>query len=142
MRSLDQVSLQTRRWILIGYWAAIFLLTHWPDLDRIAQGSRWRFANSDKVVHASFYATWIVLWWWLLKATGRHGQRATAAWLLVGAAAYGIFDELTQGIVGRQPDVMDFACDVFAALVTLVVLMILNRRQRVPRAGLPGSATG
>lgn len=142
MRLLDRVSPPTRRRILIGYWASIFLLTHWPDLDRLGEGSRWLLSNTDKLVHASFYATWVALWWWVLKASGRHAGRATAVWLFVGAAAYATFDELTQGIVGRQPDVMDFACDVAAAFATLVVLNVLHRRRREASPGVPGSAPG
>ena len=62
--------------------------------------------GADKLLHGVMYAGWMVMWWWFLSAGGRRVTRTAAAWLIVGGAAYGVFDEMTQAIVDRQPDVL------------------------------------
>jgi VanZ family protein len=107
----------------------MYFLTHWPEVDRFRFRPEWPFPGFDKVVHALLYSGWIVLWWWVLSAGGRRVSRSAMGWLAVGAAAYGIFDEVTQAIVGRQPDPLDFACDMLGALGAMGVLALLQRRR-------------
>ncbi len=128
-----------RRWVLAGYWAAIYFLTHWPALDALRIRPTWLFPGSDKIVHASFYLLWAALWWWVLSAAKGRVDRAAAIWLVVGAAAYGAFDEVTQAIVGRQPDVLDFACDMLGATTAILVLAWWQRRRAAQQSAAVGS---
>jgi len=107
----------------------MYFLTHWPEVDRFRLRPEWPFPGFDKVVHGLLYAGWVVAWWWMLSTGGRRVSRSAMGWLAVGAAAYGIFDEITQAIVGRQPDLPDFAFDMLGALGTLAVLAVWQRRK-------------
>lgn len=132
-------SLRIRLWALLCYWAAIYFLTHWPEMDRLRFRPNWPYA--DKLVHGSFYAGWVFLWAWVLVAGGKPLDRTRSVWLLIAAAAYGIFDELTQAIVGRQPDVFDFAFDMLGSALALVLFLALQRRW-VRRVDLLSRRTG
>lgn len=132
MLSAEKPSSSLGRWVLAAYWVSIYFLTHWPDVDRFTQGVDW---PSDKVVHAGMYAGWAFLWWRVLGAALKPVPRAAVIWLLVGAAGYGVFDELTQAIVGRQPDVWDFACDMLGAGGVLLTLYLLQKREWAARGG-------
>jgi VanZ family protein len=74
------------------------------------------------------YGGWGLLWCWLLIGAGRRLDRAAVGWLIVGGAAYGVFDELTQAIVGRQPDVLDFVLDMLGVLLAIWVATWWQRR--------------
>jgi VanZ family protein len=121
------VSRDRRRWLLILYWIAMFLATHWPDIDRYAPEQMRAVPHLDKLVHFGMYAGWMLMWGWLLSAGGRRIASAVKVWLLVGGAAWGAFDELTQAFVDRQPSVGDFACDL-AGITAALVLLTLWRR--------------
>ncbi|MBI4579977.1 MAG: VanZ family protein [Planctomycetes bacterium] len=98
----------------------MFILTHWPEIER------WMPAppleEFDKLVHGLMYAGWAAMWFWLLTMGGRRVGRQATAWIIVGGAAYAIFDELTQAIVDRQPDLLDFGCDMVGLLISLAIL--------------------
>jgi VanZ family protein len=130
------------RWVLAGYWAVIYFLTHWPKLDDLKIRPDWLFPGSDKLVHACFYVGWIVLWWWVLTAGGRRLGRAAWVWLAVGAAGYAVFDEVTQAIVGRQPEVLDFSCDLLGAVAAILILSWWQKRREADRAEMVGSRAG
>lgn len=132
MKSVRHFPIPFRRWVLVAYWTLIYFSTHWPDIDRFKMGVEW---PSDKLVHAMLYAGWAALWWWVLAGSRGRVTKAAAIWLLVGAAGYGIFDELTQAIVGRQPDVLDFSCDMLGAAGVVFVLYFWQKRQPSVRSG-------
>lgn len=122
-----------RRWVLIGYWFALFVGTHTPDLDRYASGlGAWSFEHMDLIAHAILYSGWILAWWGLLSAEGRRVSGRQVSWLVIGGALWAMFDELTQALVGRTPDLADYAVDLLAMWVTLTVLW---RRQSRRGAG-------
>jgi len=119
-----------RRTCLIGYWLLIFVLTHTPDIDGLP-GARWLMHPFDFAVHACVYGGWAALWWWVLAARGSRVRGRMAAGILAGGAAYGIFDEMTQALVSREPSVGDFLADVAGvALVLLFFGWWFNRRLR------------
>lgn len=115
-----------RRAVLAAYWIGIFVLTHWPDIDRWKPPLDW--PDFDKLVHLALYGGWALLWCWLLLGVGRRLDRPAMAWLIVGGAAYGVFDELTQAIVGRQPDILDFVLDMVGVLLAIRVATWWQRR--------------
>lgn len=130
-------SRNARKWVLILYWIVIFSLTHWPDIDRFRPEGGWPIDN-DRVVHALAYGGWAVLWFWVLAAGGRRVSRGAVAWIVIGGSAYAAFDEMTQAIVDRHPDIVDFACDALGLWVTLALMMGWQRWRelRTLRAGV------
>jgi hypothetical protein len=122
MSVIPSLSATARRWVLIGYWTGIFVLTHWPEIDRWTSGLGWKFPGLDKVVHFGLYAGWGVLWWWLLTGGARRLTRREMNWLIVGGIAYAVFDETTQTIVGRQPEVLDLLADVAGVAAACILL--------------------
>ena len=121
-------SIVGRRWAVLVYWGVIFGLTHWPDLGRIEPPGFLDFPHQDKVIHALMYAGWVGIWWWLLSSAGRRVSGRAMAWLLVGGACYGVFDELTQDLVAREPSVWDLAADTLGLLVAVLSLRWRQRR--------------
>jgi VanZ family protein len=142
MLSADRPSQRIRRVVLAGYWTLMYFLTHWPGVDRFRIRPDWPFPDFDRFVHFTLYAGWAVLWWWVLAAGRRRVTRAAMVWLAAGAAVYAMFDEMTQAIVGRHPDPIDFAFDMLGVLSVLTVLSYWQRRQRFARMGMPHSRTG
>ncbi len=126
MAASQTINMNKRRLSLMLYWTVIFGLTHWPEIDRLAPHMP---SNFDKLVHASMYAGWMAVWWWVLRAGGGRVTTATSVRLIAAGAVYAIFDELTQAIVGRQPDVADFLCDLTGLVVAAVVLHAWQRRK-------------
>ncbi len=127
--------------MLIVYWITMYALTHWPRIDDLMPRV-WMFPNADKLVHASMFAGWGTLWWWLLSKSRGNVSRAACNWLVVGAAAYAAFDEVTQAIVSRTPDILDFACDMAGVLAALTLFQVWqNRRLRGSEALAPMKAS-
>lgn len=106
----------------------MFVLTHWPSIDRFAP--RWRPPHADKMVHFALYAGWTVLWWLLLSAGGRSIGKKTINWLVLGGLVYAVFDELTQGIVGREPSLGDLAADILGIVAATAVMQLWQKRRK------------
>ena len=74
------------------------------------------FPHADKVVHVAIYLGLTVLLWRAF-AFGRVTIRgSTIGLMIVGVAAYGALDEITQAAVNRTPSVGDWAADVLGIL--------------------------
>jgi VanZ family protein len=118
----------TRRWIfaaLVGataaYWLAIFVATHWPP-----RGATGPPAYNDKLAHFVAYGG---LAGGLMLAAIWLGKRNWRVMLLVfsAAALYGVFDECTQTLVGRTPDVKDWLADIAGAGVGILAAMGITK---------------
>ncbi len=132
-RSSGRESPGLRKAALSLYWVGIFLATHWPEIDRYKPSDNWPFRGFDSLVHASLYAGWVVMWWWLLSADGGRLGRPAVVWLLVAGLTYAVFDEATQGLVDRTPDPKDLLFDLLGILTGLL-LVSLWQRSRMSRA--------
>lgn len=119
-------SREIRRWSLILYWIVMFTSTHWPELDEYLPYIG-PYDYLDSVVHAVIYAGWIGMWWWFLSVENQRISRVVIVWLLVGGVIWAGFDELSQAIVARTPDINDFLCDL---LGMVLAVMVLSRWQR------------
>jgi len=116
-------SRELRRWALIVYWIVMFSATHWPDLGRYLP-DMGPFDFIDSVVHSAIYAGWVGMWWWFLSVGDRRVSRAAIGWLLVGGVIWAGFDEWSQAIVARTPDIVDFLCDLFGICVAVIILRL------------------
>lgn len=126
-------SLRTLRRLLIGCWILMFFMTHWPDLSRFEPEGGWPIPDFDRFVHFGMYAVWGSLWWLIILVSRGSVSRSVIGWVFVGGAAWAAFDEWTQAIVGRTPDIVDFACDMGGLLASLVVFRLYVRRRNKER---------
>lgn len=128
-------SLGTLRYLLIGWLILTFFATHWPDVSRFEPEGGWPIPDFDKFAHFGMYAVWGVLWWLVFLVSRGSVGRSVMAWVFTGGAAWAVFDECTQAIVGRTPDIMDFACDMGGLLASLIVFRLYVRRTGDPGTG-------
>jgi len=105
----------------------MFCATHWPDVDRFRPESGWPFPGFDRLVHFGLYAVWGFLWWLIFLVSRRAVSRWVIGWVLAGGIVWAAFDECTQAVVGRTPDVVDFVCDLGGLLASLVIFRLYWR---------------
>jgi VanZ family protein len=103
---------------LCGYLALMFSATHAPKIPKAIEP---RF--SDKWQHTLAYLGLGVLaglWWGTRRALWWRGT------LIVWGAilAYGAFDEITQPIVGRDADILDWRSDAIGSAIGLALITI------------------
>lgn len=134
-------SLRSLRRLLIGCWVLMFFMTHWPDLTPFEPESGWPIPEFDRIVHFGMFAAWGTLWWLILLVSRGSVSRSAIAWVLVGGGAWAVFDECTQAIVGRTPDIVDFACDMGGLLASLVGFRYYLRRTANERLVPPDGNT-
>ena len=134
--------LPTRRilWVLtILYWVILFALTHLPP-DRLPHGP-----GSDKVHHFTAYALLCFILGATLWQAFPSRRRLIPLLVLLVAAVYGGFDEITQILVGRDCELNDWLADVSGAATAGAVLYALQiytlRRTRTREAGLAVEST-
>jgi TRAP-type uncharacterized transport system fused permease subunit len=128
------VAVTRRRWrdlaFLVAlplYVVALFASTHVPHVRIPGQ-----IPQSDKVLHFTAFAILAFLAWQFQRARGRPpGPRFVwvAGPILI---AYAALDELTQDLVGRWTDPVDFAANA-AGIVTVLTVLELRRRWRARR---------
>ena len=115
------------RWVWIGYWCILFLLTHVP----VAGGVPTPIPYADKVYH-------FVLFFLLTWLGGRHvlrlGPRAPVTTLFVWGLVYicyAALDEWTQPLFGRIASQADWLSDIAGILTATVVLTLWRRRTSI-----------
>ena len=120
-------------WALtLGYWVTLFVFTHLPP-------SKLPHVNvSDKLEHFLAYGLLsfmggVTLW---VAFPNRRWVFRVPLLIVVGAAAYGAFDELTQPLTHRTCDIHDWYADCTGALGAAVVLVAFQRYVR-HRASAP-----
>jgi VanZ family protein len=130
----------TRRilWTLtVSYWLVIFTATHLPPAYLVGAP-----ALSDKLVHFLAYLALSFLVGTTFYLAFPTRRRIMPWAVIVLAAAYGAFDEVTQGLVRRTPDLHDWYADcagaVAAALVLYVLVRLFPTRAEMPVAQASG----
>lgn len=113
-----------RRAALILYWTAMFTATHLPRIPAIVPS----ISNIDLLAHLLLYGGWAALCWW-----GLADERGQVSWswivrLMLFAAIYAAFDELTQALVGRTPSIADYLADLCGVALVLLLLQGWSRR--------------
>ncbi len=122
-------------WLLTAAYAGFhFVMTHLPP------GNVPHFRTSDKTLHFLSYGflsgcLYLALW------LGGMPVKRTALLVLFCAASFGVFDEILQVPVGREPELMDWVVDVAAAIVAVacfsIARLVLDRRARRSRDARP-----
>ncbi|MFN3167580.1 MAG: VanZ family protein [Phycisphaeraceae bacterium] len=125
------------RWLLAGYWLALAVGTHWPNLSLMPeQDEPWVFEDvlkTDKLFHAMGFGGLMALL--ILAEVGGRGRpwaRRCGAALVVGVV-YAVLDELTQGLVpGREVNLADVVSNLLA-VVGVYLLAVLPAERAEPR---------
>ena len=79
--------------------------------------------------HVGVFGVLAVLFWWAL-GLGRWTGTRRAALAVVLTVMYGVTDEWHQSLVpGRTPDPMDVLTDAVGAIVAMLVVRWLERRE-------------
>ncbi len=104
------------RTCFVGYWIALAVATHWPQLDL----GPAPFDFFDKALHVGAYAVWT----WLLLLTGwlgPAGEGRTLWKVLLAAGFWAAVDEATQAIPGvnRSASALDWAADMAGAALAI-----------------------
>jgi VanZ family protein len=115
--------------LLAIYWLVLITATHLPKVPE-----PMGFRASDKVQHLVAYATLAALAGWVWSLVRPFGWRQALV-LLAIVAAHGILDEVTQPIVGRNADVLDWCADMVGATLGLSGLLIVQAAIRRWRSG-------
>ncbi len=118
------ISPKTARRIALGtlaiYWLALFAGTHLPGTTSLG------FSVSDKLLHFVAYAG---LGFLAVMAVGAMGRLRWSLLPLIflGLAAFAAFDELTQPLVSRTADWLDWYADVAGAAVGIACGAVVAR---------------
>lgn len=118
---------------LAVYWISLFCGTHIPRLPLPSH-----FNLIDKVCHFAAFAVLALLA--TLACATRRRDAGVLDWrtlrnLLLVIAAYGAFDEMTQPLVGRSRELLDWLADVMGALVgTAIFAGLWSVARRTERA--------
>jgi VanZ family protein len=127
--NLMRIKPSVRRTVLMAYWLAMFISTHWPDISRYRPATGWPIPYFGVVMHVGVYLIWTVLWCWFLAGIGKLTARGMVL-LFVGGMGYAGFDEWTQSFVDRSPDPDDFVVDVLGIALGLALSGLIHRRRQ------------
>ena len=119
------------RWIgvcLVVYWILAFALTHVPFSNESHEVAAWSIPHIDKVAHIAIYTglSFLLSVWFGMRRKSR-GAIAVALVVSLVLAAYAALDEITQGPVGRDPDVKDWFADLAGINLGLCGFFTLRR---------------
>lgn len=122
-------------WTLTALYAGVhFVMTHLPP------GNVPHFRSSDKVLHFLSYGLLSGCLYLALWLSGMSIKRAGLL-VLFCTASFGVFDEILQAPVGREPDLMDWVVNVAAACVAVtcfsIVRLVLKKRDPSPAPPVP-----
>jgi len=107
---------------LLIYWPALFVLAHIPIPDVI-----YRAGVSDKALHVLAYLVLVFLLWFAVAGEGKVRWNKPQPWLIILVVVwYGVIDELLQGYVGRNCDIVDFSANLVGVAAGLVLLSIVK----------------
>ena len=108
----------TRRTLLIavlsGYWITIFIGTHVPSIPQSLAD------QGDKSLHfVAYCGLAVVLLVWCARLRPLSVGTVAVLWLVI--AGYGVFDEVTQLLVGRDCELGDWIADIIGAASGLLI---------------------
>lgn len=109
----------------IVYAVCLFISTHIPEPPDLSDLG----PDSDKVMHAGAYFLLAILV--AASAARWFVQSPRNPWLLFALLlAYAAFDEVSQGPVGRSPEVLDWCADASGLMLGLSAMRVLLQTSR------------
>ena len=126
------------RVLLLFYWLALAIGSHWPRLD-LGDNTALPF-GVDKWLHVAGYAGLIVLF--LSARLGGGGRRVMVARTIVVLLAYALLDELTQHFVsGRTVTPQDYLASCLGLALGASAWLIWMRWRHPATAPVPNAAS-
>ena len=114
----------------VAIWAAAATLTHLPG--HLLPDPKF----DDCTLHGLAYFVLTLLLWLTLRAYAVAPLRRVL-WTAGVTICYGVLDEITQPLFGRNAELSDWAADIAAAATAIVVCeilaMIRSRQRAAPR---------
>ena len=108
--------------MLALYWPCLFVLAHIPVPQLVSQAG-----VSDKSVHFLSYLILVFFLWFSINFDRKVDWRRARGWLVFCLLVlYGVFDELSQGYVGRNCDIMDLVLDIAGIFSGLVLFSLFT----------------
>jgi VanZ family protein len=129
LEQAQAIARKRARRCLFGFWLLLVALTHVPN----PYPHRGEPQQFDKLVHFSLYATLatLALRALTLRAPG-SSTTVRCAGIFALVVAFGLFDEATQPITGRDFDWFDWLADGVGAITGIAIYEVVRRRTRVP----------
>lgn len=124
-------------WTLTALYAGFhFVMTHLPAgsvPDLPGRDKTWHFLSYGLMSGCLYLTLWI----------GGMPVRRTALVVVFSSALFALFDEILQGPVGREPELLDWIVDVAGAIVAATCLSLLrlgirSKSKEPPVAPAPG----
>ncbi|MDA7949999.1 MAG: VanZ family protein [Pirellulaceae bacterium] len=116
--------------LLVGYWLAMFVGSHYPHYARF----RPPVSGFDKMAHFAGYAglafllSAVLHFRYLIRSEGKPSPKIMFYLPIVVfsiTAVYGVIDELSQfPIPGRRPDILDWYADLAGSLLGLTCFQV------------------
>lgn len=110
-------------WVVLGlYWPAQFITTHIPRPPQL------QIFGRDVTLHVTAYFILTVLYWLARYGGVRPDLRQFKTYAALGLMAlYAVVDELTQKLVGRDCDFLDWVSNMSGILLALALVFLLRR---------------
>ncbi|MBW8000393.1 MAG: hypothetical protein FVQ80_00020 [Planctomycetes bacterium] len=107
---------------LIIYWVFLAIISHIPIPELVYQAR-----VSDKNLHLVAYMILVFLLWFSLRPEQKvNWRKITVWWVILIIGVYAVMDEVIQGVVGRNCDMMDFIADMAGVLAGLILFSIFS----------------
>ncbi|MEL1245703.1 VanZ family protein [Flavobacterium sp. DGU11] len=117
------------------FWAAIFwtlfiTVACLVSNDNFGELQKIQMPNKDKVLHATFYFVFTILWSYGLRTLKISDVRKRRMWAFIIAVSYGIIMEICQGLFTeeRTPDVVDAIANTTGSAIAVFVLWRYQKR--------------
>jgi len=108
--------------LLVFYWLIFLILAHIP-----VPGLVRKAGVSDKCLHFLAYLILVFLLWFAINPDKKVIWSKLAVWLVfIVVTGYGAVDELIQGCVGRNCDVMDIVANIAGTFSGLIMLSVFT----------------
>jgi len=108
--------------LLVLYWLSFFILAHIP-----VPGLIRKAGVSDKCLHFLAYLILVFLFWFAINPDKKVIWRKFAVWwIFFVVTGYGAVDELLQGCMGRNCDVMDVVANIAGTFTGLILLSVFT----------------
>jgi len=108
--------------LLVFYWLSFFILAHIP-----VPGLVRKAGVSDRGLHFLAYLILVFLLWFAVSPEQKVvWRKAVVWWVFIVLTGYGAVDELLQGFMGRNCDVMDIVANIAGTFTGLILFSVFS----------------
>lgn len=108
--------------MLVFYWLSFFILAHIPVPGLVSKAG-----VSDKGLHFLAYLILVFLFWFAVSPDKKVIWRKSVVWwVFIVITGYGAVDEMLQGCMGRNCDVMDVVANIAGTFTGLILFSVFT----------------